>query len=139
MKQLKFLILIFVMAIAFTSCEKDDNNPSSTTASGTPKGFSIKGFWEGAYGYGIANNTYYYAFNISDNGIIEEIDAYGDLKGTGTWKLQGKKFSAQYHSLINPSVIYVLEGEYNSDNHKIAGAWGYKSKPIPEGIFYLSK
>lgn len=133
MKALKLSLLVLFTSLFFINCKKDNDSPSN---SGTPSS-SITGVWEGKYGTGSNNPSTFYSFAIKAGGVLQELDQAGQVKGTGTWKLENNIISGSY---TYPSGLkYSILGAFDPAKKQIVGDWGYGSNATNGGLWDMDK
>ncbi|MES2850691.1 MAG: hypothetical protein V4685_16650 [Bacteroidota bacterium] len=130
MKALKFLTAVLFLSAVFTACKKDEIKSPTLSMEGKWSGF--KGF----YGDTMDNDI---LWNIKANGIIEETNTSGAVKGSGTWTLNGTTFTAHYQFKAPLNTIYSFKGSYDKNAKKITGTWGFDDSDSGEGNWYTEK
>ena len=125
MKIVKAVFLALLLAVTFTACKKDNEEP-----------FIIEGLWEGKIGTGSASPSGQYALNIQKGGVIERISSNGQASAVGTWQLTGKNFSATYNFLSGTTVVNVT-GTIDKSSYRLTGNWSNSGDE--EGTFYVAK
>jgi hypothetical protein len=130
---MKFLRIAFVavMMVAAVACSKSSDKPSVST--------NIEGVWVGKYGTGNNNPSSFFSFNIKAGGVIEEIDVNGQVKGTGTWKVENKILSASYTWLTPGATKFSVLGAFDAAKGQILGNWGYGSSVTDGGLWEMTK
>lgn len=122
-----------MLFITASSCsKKSDPAPASTST-------SLQGVWVGKYGFDNENPHVFYSFNIKANGIIEELNSTGEVKATGTWKLDNNIFTAKYINVAPSTSKYSVIGAFNSSMGKILGNWGYESSATNGGTWEMAR
>jgi hypothetical protein len=124
-----FVALTMLLAVA---CSKSSDKPSPATN-------SIEGIWVGKYGTGNNNPSSFFSFSIKANGVIEEVDSEGQVKGKGTWKLENKILSATYTWLAPSNTKFSVLGAFNAAQGKILGNWGYGASATDGGLWEMTK
>lgn len=130
MKTLKICALTALMFAALLGCKKDDPAPVTE---------SIAGRWEGKYGNGTKTPDWFWSFEISPGGVIDELNSSGDKIGDGIWTLSGDKFLSTYHNDFPYNATYSLKATYNSSEKTLTGTWGFRNNDSDGGTFKLTK
>lgn len=131
MKFLKSACMALVMLLTFAACSKSTDKPATV---------SIEGIWTGKYGTGNNKPSSFYSFNIKANGVIEELDANGAVKGKGTWKLDNNNIlMANYNYLPPANTEFSVIGAYNAQEGRILGNWGYGESVTDGGSWEMTK
>src|SRR5689334_5025011 len=112
MKFLKFFIVAILICAAVFSFSSYKPDPANTAR-------PLQGKLVGAYGFGKEDPNVYYAFNIQPDGTLEEVSQLGNLKGSGTWKLNGNTFTATYQWKAPMSRTYTVVATYDSATQKL--------------------
>ena len=130
-------ILAFMLAsFIFVSCSKnhDDTHITPVPAVG------IEGKWSGFKGNDKEVPDNDIIFNIKAGGVIEELNAAGLVKGTGTWTLVGDVFTAHYQFKAPLLTVYTYKATYDKVNGKlIDGIWGFDDSDWDGGMWYSNK
>ena len=95
------------------SCKKESDTPSPLT-----------GPWTGKLSKGTETppvGAFY--MQLGANHSVKRVTAEGEVMATGSWKLSGGDFTAQYKYLDDASVIVTLTGTYNPATREISGSW----------------
>lgn len=124
------IALVAVTMVLAVACSKNNDKHVSTT---------IEGVWVGKYGTGSNNPSSFFSFNIKAGGIIEEIDTNGQVKGTGTWKLENNVLYASYTWLPPSSTKFSVLGAFDASKGEIVGDWGYGSNATNGGLWDMTK
>jgi len=135
MKPFSFFTAILFVAVSIVSCKKNsDDRPDSNPSA------QIQGVWAGKFGTGNNNPTAFFSFNIKAGGILEELTATGQVKGTGTWKLENKIFYGYTINILDPiGNKYSVIGAYDASKGKILGNWGYEDEATDGGLWEMNK
>ncbi|HET6768710.1 MAG TPA: hypothetical protein VFH08_14960, partial [Chitinophagaceae bacterium] len=81
-----------------------------------------------------------FKFKVSPGGIFQEIStSTGNVKGQGTWTLNGNTLTATYTMLFSPFNKYSVSGTYDPATKKITGTWGYDNNPSDGGKMEMAK
>ena len=131
MKFLKIACVALVMLLTF-ACSKNTDKPAPAAA-------SIEGIWTGKYGTGDNKPSTFYSFNIKSNGVIEELNADGSVKGKGTWNLENKILMATYNYLPPSNSKYSVLGAFKAEEGRILGNWGYGTSVTDGGTWEMKK
>jgi hypothetical protein len=132
MKFLRNALVALAMLLA-VACSKNSDKPSPSSTD------TIEGTWVGKYGTGNNNPGSFFSFNIKANGVIEEIGSDGQVKGTGTWKLENKILSATYTWVPPSGTKFSVLGAFNAAQGKILGNWGYGNSVTDGGLWEMNK
>ncbi|HMR92755.1 MAG TPA: hypothetical protein PKC69_10580 [Chitinophagaceae bacterium] len=119
------IILGLLFAAVFTSCSK----------SKSPNPVTIEGTWQGTYGFGTSHTGYQFGFNILPNGIIERIDAAGNVKGTGEWEMQNNILMADFS--VGNADFSIMAAFYPGEG-RLLGDWGYYPN-VDEGAWEMTR
>ena len=134
MKFLNLFAAVLAIFIFVSSCKKGSVDKPPVTSN------SITGTWEGKFGTDNNNPSSFFSFNIKEGGILEELTVTGQVKGTGTWKLENKILSGYTINVLAPvGNKYSILGAYNSSDGKILGNWGYGNSPTDGGLWEMTK
>lgn len=129
MKFLKTACVALGVLLLF-ACSKSTDKPASAT---------IEGVWVGKYGTGDNKPSAFYSFNIKANGVIEELDVNGTVKGQGTWELENNILMATYQYLPPANNKFSVLGAFNAAQGKILGNWGYGESVTDGGTWEMTK
>ncbi|MFT3681209.1 MAG: hypothetical protein QM791_13115 [Ferruginibacter sp.] len=133
MKTLKITIAVLFFSAIFTACKKEKAAPTAQES-------AITGTWEGKYGYGTNDSQFFYSFKVKPDGTMQEIDAFGDIAGEGTWTLNGNTFTATHHFLSPYNKIFISTATFDPATKKLVnGSWKYSDKPANEGKWFMNK
>ncbi|WP_295116860.1 hypothetical protein [uncultured Chitinophaga sp.] len=95
------------------SCKKEAATPSPLTGS-----------WNGKLSKGTeAPPSGLFYMQLSANHSVKRVNADGEVTATGSWKLSGSDFTAQYKYIDDATVIVTLTGTYNPATNEISGSW----------------
>lgn len=126
MKHLKSLAIALLLTTTFIACKKDS----------TPPPFTMNGMWEGKIGDNNDVPDGQYKLNIKGIGVIERISSSGKVSATGTWLLEGDKFSAHY-IFADGNTMVTLEGTVDKQQRKLTGTW--ENDGDETGTFYATQ
>jgi hypothetical protein len=129
----KYFTMALVFVSAFTSCKKDSHKDS------TSGGAIIEGKWTGNKGIGNGIPDDDLLLTIKAGGVIEETNTSGQVKGSGTWSLNGTTFKAHYQFKAPLNTIYTLNGTFDKATGKISGTWGFDNGEETDGTWYIQK
>ncbi len=131
---MKFLrnALVALVVLLAVACSKNSDKPSPATN-------SIEGNWVGKYGTGNNKPGSFFSFSIKANGVIEEVDAEGQVKGKGTWKLENNILYATYTWIAPSNTKFSVLGAFNASQGKILGNWGYGASTTDGGLWEMTK
>jgi hypothetical protein len=135
MKLLTTAVIALFASTAFIACKKDHDSsvpPPSSNA-------SVVGRWVGSYVNDASGNSFYYSFNIKENGVIEEVTSSGEKIGEGTWTYQNNILSAHYNWLPPHTSSYSIIASYYSNTGKLLGNWGYGDSNTDGGTWEMKK
>jgi hypothetical protein len=120
------LALMLLSCTLFISCskDKDDNKP-----------VTIEGVWEGTYKYDSGSQTFKWGLNLKAGGVLEGLDANGQVTGTGTWEIENNIVYGTYFE--NGAEVTVIAAFY-PEQKKLLGDWGYNGN-VNEGTFDMTK
>ncbi|UYQ91283.1 hypothetical protein MKQ68_14415 [Chitinophaga horti] len=94
------------------SCKKDDA-PSP-----------LAGSWSGKLSKGTeAPPVGSFYMKLGSDHSLKRLESDGDIAATGTWKVTGDQFTAQYKYLDDPTIVVFLTGTYDSKTNAITGSW----------------
>lgn len=131
MKKVKMAILALAMATGFVACNKDSDEVTSSHVEGT---------YVGKYGFGNDAPDLDFIFKVSPNGVFQEISAStGNVKGQGTWSVNGNTLTAMYTMLFSPYSKYSVSGTYDPATQKMTGTWGYDNNATDGGKMEMAK
>lgn len=139
MKVVKLNSLLAAVLIAISvlsSCRKETVKPPVEQEE--PQEVSMLGYWEGAYGLGNDEPTFYFALKIKNETELIVVDADKNILGTGTWVLEDELFTAQYSFNETPNLINSLAAKYDKDARRLSGSWGLGLDPS-SGAFYVEQ
>lgn len=131
MKKVKMALIALVFATGFVACNKDSDDVAPSPVEGT---------YVGKYGFGNDTPDLDFIFNVSPSGIFQEISATtGNVKGQGTWTVNGNTLSATYTMLFTPYSKYSVTGTYDPATQKMTGTWGYDNNASDGGKMDMAK
>jgi hypothetical protein len=134
MKAVKLsLLALLIVPTLFVACKKDSGSPAPVPTN------SIEGVWQGKYGYGNEAPSISYIFNIKPGGVIEELNASGNSKGSGTWTLVGTTFTAKYQWKAPLLTIFSVTSTFDKSTSKLTGLWGYDNNNSNGGKWTMTK
>lgn len=128
MKMLKRFIAVALLPLLLMACSKDKHTDTPVT-----------GTWNGLWGNDNATPIYLYRLNIKPGGVIEELNAAGLVKGSGTWQLNGNSFTAHYQWKAPLSTVFTVAATYNPASHSLSGTWGFDNSPTGGGTWHAEK
>lgn len=124
---------VMISATLFTSCKKDDVTPQ-------PAVVSIEGMYAAKYGFDGDVPDTPEKYNIKAGGIFQQISINnGSVVGTGTWQLNGKKFTATHTSIFAPFNKNSISAAFNTATGKIVGTWGWETSTTDGGKIDMTK
>ena len=129
MKFLKFSIVALLMPVIFFSCNKDNDDIV----------YPVEGNWTGLYGFGIDAPSISYRLTIKHDGTIEELNASGNSKGSGTWNFSGNNLTAHYQWKSPMNTVFSIVATYDPATKKLTGTWGYDNSANDGGKFEVNK
>lgn len=131
MKKVKMAILALAIATGFVACNKDSDDVTPSPVEGT---------YVGKYGFGNDTPDLDFIFKVSPGGIFQEISAStGNVKGQGTWSVNGNTLTATYTMLFSPYNKYSVSGTYDPATQKMTGTWGYDNNVTDGGKMEMAK
>jgi len=128
MKFVKLSIIALLMPVCLLACKKDSKAASP-----------VEGKWSGVYGNDNDIPTILYKLNIKPGGIIEEINAAGEVKGTGTWSLKGNTFVAHYQWKAPLNTFFTIAATFDPATNKLTGTWGFDNSATDGGKWEVIK
>lgn len=128
----RLVALVLLFTATLTACKKDKTEMVYSTS-------PIEGKWAGKRGDGNQTPDYDFRFTIKSGGVIDNTNASGAVKGSGTWTLNGTIFTANYQFVAPLLTKYMIKGTYDAATGKITGVWGFDDGQYDEGTWYLSK
>lgn len=132
MKKVKMALIALVIATGFAACNKDSDDEVISSP--------VEGSYAGKYGFGTDAPDLDFKFKVSPGGIFQEIStSTGNVKGQGTWTLNGNTLTATYTMLFSPFNKYSVSGTYDPATKKITGTWGYDNNPSDGGKMEMAK
>lgn len=126
MKHLKSLAIALLLTTTFIACKKDSSPPP----------FTMAGIWEGKLGDNNDVPTGQYKLNIKGIGVLERISSTGKVSATGTWLLEGDKFSGHY-IFADGNTMVTVEGTVDKQQRKLTGTW--ENDGDETGTFYATQ
>lgn len=161
MKNIVFTsIIIFVIAVSFTSCKKQSVGTTSTKWDTTnvydtsiildsisgPK--SITGFYIGKIGNSSDYPSFQMAFLLRTNGTARvynntlgmpgNVDTSSISPAEGTYIVSGDTVTTYCRYLYDTTNTFTTQGIVNSDSTYMEGSWGY-GMSIGSGNFFVYK
>jgi hypothetical protein len=106
MKFIKMAAIAIVLATVFVACSKDKNDAP----------FVIEGTWKGTTGSGG-----FFGVNLKPGGVLERIYSNGSVGATGTWQLNGKTLTGEYHFVSGTDVT--MSATVDTKHNKFSGNW----------------
>lgn len=132
MKKMKMALLALVFATGFVACNKDSNDEVISSP--------VEGIYVGKYGFGNDNPDLDFKFKVSPGGIFQEIStSTGNVKGQGTWSVNGNTLTATYTMLFSPYSKYSVSGTYDPATQKMTGTWGYDNNVSDGGKMDMAR
>jgi len=132
MKKMKMALLALVFATGFVACNKDSNDEVISSP--------VEGTYVGKYGFGNDNPGLDFKFKVSPGGIFQEIStSTGNVKGQGTWSVNGNTLTATYAMLFSPYSKYSVSGTYDPATQKMTGTWGYDNNVSDGGKMDMAR
>ena len=132
MKKVKMALIALVFATGFVACNKDSDEDVINAP--------VEGTYVGKYGFGNDTPDLDFIFKVSPNGIFQEISATsGNVKGQGTWNVNGNTLTATYTMLFSPYSKYSVSGTYDPATQKMTGTWGYDNNVSDGGKMDMAK
>ncbi len=128
MKFVKFSIVALLMPVIFFSCKKDNDTVQP-----------VEGTWNGLYGYGIDAPSISYRLNIKHDGTIEELNAAGNSKGSGSWNFNGNTLTGHYQWKAPMNTVFSIIATYDPATKKLIGTWGYDNSATDGGKWESTK
>lgn len=128
MKFVKFSIVALLMPVIFFSCKKDNDTVKP-----------VEGNWNGLYGFGIDPPSISYKLNIKHDGTIEELNASGNVKGSGTWNFNGNTLTGHYQWKAPLNTVFSIIATYDPATNKLTGTWGYDNSATDGGKWEAGK
>ncbi len=125
MKIMKGILFAVLIITGLASCGKDDNA-------------AIIGTWEGTWGFDFDEPTVFEKWEIKKGGELIAYNSNGGKMGTGTWKVNGFNFDAQY-TVSSSQSTYLFTGLYSDVGEEITGNWGEKPSATDGGTFIMHK
>ena len=133
MKLLQSGFVLLLAVFTFAACSKSNSQPPATNQ-------SIQGVWVGKFGTDNNNPTAFFSYNFKSGGVLEELTDNGQVKGTGTWKLENNIVSGYTINVLAPvGNKYSMIGAFNASQGKILGNWGYGSSSTNGGLWEMTK
>ena len=126
MKKVKMALIALVFATGFVACNKDSDDDVINAP--------VEGTYVGKYGFGNDNPDLDFKFKVSPGGIFQEISTTtGNVKGQGTWSVNGNTLTATYTMLFSPYSKYSVSGTFDAATKKMTGTWGYDNNTSDGG------
>jgi hypothetical protein len=122
MKSLILFVAALFMLLIFLSCKKD-----------TDSVLPVEGNWVGLYGNDNEVPSIFYKLNIKHGGVIEELNASGDVKGSGNWTLKGNNFTAHYQWKAPHNTFFTITARIDPNSNKLVGTWGFDNSATDGG------
>jgi len=133
MKFLQAVSVLLFAAFTFAACSKSNNTPPVTNN-------SVQGAWVGKFGTDNNAPSVFFSYNFKAGGVLEELTDNGQIKGTGTWKLDNNILSGYTINVLAPvGNKYSMIGAFNAAQGKILGNWGYGSSATNGGLWEMSR
>jgi hypothetical protein len=133
----KFILsALFAILLIASSCEKQDNNPFSSTK------YQVAGLWIGTYTVDndkTAPGVYFYSYAVYPDGsiLIKGLGADGNYYySTGNWQLSGANlFTATITTLIfnGPPVTQTITANYSDNGKMTDGVWADIKNGVQKG------
>ena len=132
MKKFLFLpALLLSGSILFTSCEKDDPDPTPTHI----------GFWKGKYGGTGSYPTIQWGMLLRADGTVRVYDGADSAtagKAEGTYSLTGSTLNTSY-SYISGGNAYSTTAILNANKTFMEGTYGVGAATTGGGVFFMAK
>ena len=122
MKFLKLCAAALFMLLIFLSCKKDADSI-----------LPVEGSWVGFYGNDNEVPSTFYKLNINHGGVIEELSASGEVKGSGNWTMKGNSFTAHYQWKAPHNTFFTITGQLDPNSRKLVGTWGFDNSATDGG------
>ena len=130
MRILKIALIALFTSGIFVACKKEKTeNPAP----------SIEGRFIGKYGFGNDVPSIYFSLNFKPNGVIEEITSNDQVKGTGTYEINGNTITAHYSWLPANPTTFSIVAAYDPATGKLLGNWGWGSSATDGGLWEMTK
>lgn len=129
MKFSRFVIVALLTPLLFISCSKDTDDVV----------LPVEGSWNGSYGFGIDPPSISYKLNIKHGGVIEELNSSGQVKGSGSWNLNGNTLSGHYQWKAPMNTVFTITAVYDPATKKLTGTWGYDNSANDGGKWETTK
>ncbi len=134
MKFLQASVVLLLAVVTFAACSK--SNDSKPVVSNE----SVQGVWVGKFGTDNSAPSSFFSYNFKAGGVLEELTNDGQVKGTGTWKLENNIVSGYTINVLAPvGNKYSMLGAFNASQGKILGNWGYGSSSTNGGLWEMSR
>ena len=132
MKKIFFLSAILLSAsVMFTSCEKDDPDPTPTHV----------GYWKGKYGGTTAYPALPWSMLLRSNGTVRVYDGSDTTaasKAEGTYSISGSTLTTTYTYLTGGN-SYSTSATLNSQKTFMEGTWGTAPATTGGGLYFMAK
>jgi hypothetical protein len=129
MKFAKFFFAALLMPLMFIACSKEKDDVV----------LPVEGNWNGFYSFGIDPPTISYKLNIKHGGVIEELSASGQVKGSGNWNFNGTTLTGHYQWKSPMNTIFSISAAYDPATKKLTGTWGYDNSATDGGKWEATK
>lgn len=121
--------MAFLVPVIFFSCKKNDDDAV----------LPVEGKWSGSYGNDNDPPSISYMLTIKHGGVIEEVNATGQVKGSGSWNLDGNTFTAHYQWKAPLNTVFTITAIYNPVANKLTGEWGFDNSSADGGKWEANK
>lgn len=132
MKRLQFIFLFVLSTVLFTACKKDKNDPEVSSG-------EVAATYEGKFGTGNNSPSSFFSFNVKPDGVLEELNSSGSVKGKGIWTISGNTFQGTTHDLFPVTNFYSYRATYDAATKKLTGTWGYGNNETDGGQWHMTK
>lgn len=140
--KIKLLAIASLVALALTSCSKDNNDTAVTPVTTTPPP-SMAGLWKGKYGNGATTYpTSGYAFLFRANGtvrVFNSTDTATAGKAEGTYIKSGATVTATYTYLAPSTGTFSTSAAVDANYTFVEGTWGSGTNTTNGGMYFINK
>jgi hypothetical protein len=129
MSLVKFAMITLFLSTAVLACNKEKHDPPAPV---------IEGKFVGAYGFASDIPSIFYSLNFKPGGVIEELDDAGQVKGTGTFQVNGNILTAKY--VWASGTDFSIRATYNQSVQELVnGTWGWDNSYTDGGTWSMQK